>query len=315
MLAVAIILSLASLYGTGVLYASSVSYNDAVAHSNNADIEGTKSALLDALSRSSQDRYYRLLTAVELASLQKLVQSGSQDKKTQDAFRETLGRAIEYSAHAVGLNPNNIDNWMTRAAVYAAVVPLNIEGAFENSIAALDEARKRSPSTPEIDLRIAEMRQIRGERAQAKAAAEASLKIKEDYTPAILLLAQFSFEEGRLSEAVKSVQSAVFLEPQNPLLFYQLGLLLLQAKEYQGAATAFEGALKLNSDYANATFFLGESYVFLGKSEDALAVLRPLYQKNESSDVLKSVIAAIEKGENPFAAKPSPTPDEKKPVE
>lgn len=303
------VLSLVSLYGGATVYASSLRSQDALQRSAQGDFEGARTSILSALGLSEQDRYYRTLTAIELARLNALVSSGASDESAQNKFREYLTNAINASQRATDLDSKNYDNWLARASVYASVVPIGIEGSYESAEETLTEARKYNPQTPEIDYRIAQMKLALRDATGARKMAEESLKKKADYTPAILLLAQVSFNEGKLSDAIASVESAVVLEPNNSQLIYQLGLLQLQANRYEDAKKSFEQALSVNPEYANASFFLGQAYVFLDRTEDALKQFRDLQVKNPENTTLRGVITALEAGENPFETPPE-NPDD-----
>ncbi len=299
------VVTLASLYGAGTVYASAYKNQLANNYSSAGDLEKARASILSAIALSPQDRYYRSLAAIELGRLNGIVSSGSTDAAAQGKFRDTLTSAIQAAAQTTVLNSASYDNWLSRASVYASVVPLKISGSYETAVAALSEARKYNPQTPEIDFRIAQMKAAQNDAVGARASAEASLAKKADYTSAILLLAQVSLSEGKLSEAIKSVESAVFLEPQNAQLAYQLGLLNLQNKKYEAARDAFLQALSITPDYANASFFLGQSYFLLGQKDDALKQFKGLLDKNADNDTLKSVISAIEAGKDPFAPAPA----------
>lgn len=305
---------LASLYGAGSVYAAAIKNQEANRYSVTGDLEKARTSIVSAVQLFPQDRYYRSLAIIELSRLSVLVGSGASDAAAQTKFREILTAAIQAAGQTTAINPASYENWLTRASVYAAVVPLNIEGSYDSAEAALAEARKFNPQTPEIDFRLAQMNAATNKLPAARKFAEQSLVKKADYTAAILLLAQVSLSEGKLTEAIKSVETAAFLEPQNAQLLYQLGLLNLQAEKYEAARDAFEKALAVNTDYANASFFLGQSYYMLGRTDDALAQLKTLLTKNADNETLKNVITSIEAGENPFAPAPASPDDVKTPT-
>jgi tetratricopeptide (TPR) repeat protein len=292
--------SLAFLYQGGTMLASTVLSNQALAQANAGQLDAAHDTMLSAISLAPQDAYYRALATIELARINTLVQSNASGADAQKKFSDLLSSAIDAGTRATAQNPNGYSNWLTRASVYSSVVPLNITGAYDSAVASLNEARKLNPTTPEIDYDIASMQAVQNKIADAKTSATASLQKKQDYTPAILLLAQLSLTEGNLPEAIKGVNSAVVLDPQNAQLLYQLGLLNLQAKRYDDARTSFEQALSVSPDYANASFFLAQAYYFLGRKDDALHTLQGLEAKNADNTTLKSVIADITAGKNPF---------------
>jgi len=298
--AVTLVVSLVSLYGAGEVYASALQEGKTVLRSNAGDLAGATAAATQAAALSPQDRYYRMLTTLALARLNEIVQKGGSDKAAQDAFQAGLSDAVTASTAAINANPTRFSNWMSRASVYETVVPLKIEGAYEKAVETLEEARKYNPSSPEVDYHIANLKAFKNDTAGARTAALAALAKKADYTPAILLLAQLSLNEGKIDDAIAAVNAAIVFTPQDSSLKYQLGLLELSAKRYEKAAASFMAALAITPDFANASFFLGQADVFLGKKEEALVIFKALQEKNADNATLKGVIDALEKGENPF---------------
>ncbi len=301
-IAVALVASLVSLYGIGSIYASSVKEGQAVVKANAGDIDGALLYANAAIALSPQDRYYRTLTALDLAHLNTLVQKGGSGLQAQTDFQTGLSAAITASQAAVAANPLNFDNWMSKASVYEAVVPLNISGALENAVTAFQQAGKLNPGTPEVDYHLATLAAYKNDAAGARTSAQSALTKKADYTPAILLLAQLSLNEGKIEDAITAVKAAIVFNPQNSSLLYQLGLLQLSAKHYQDASDSFNAALAITPNYANASFFLGQADVFLNKNDEALAIFKDLETKNAGNATLESVITALEKGQNPFTA-------------
>lgn len=300
LVAVSLVVSLVSLYGTGSVYAAGIQEGKAVLSANAGDLDASIVAATNAARLSPQDRYFRMLTALNIAKMNEVAQKGSADKKTQDEFQTYLAASVDTSQRAVSANPLNVDNWLSRASVYETVVPLKITGAYENAIEALKEAEKRNPRTPEVDYRIASLEAFSNKFAEARKSAESAVQKKSDYTPAILLLAQLALNEGRIDDAINSVNSAIVFNPNNSQLLYQLGLLQLEAKKYIEAMDSFESALLITPDYANASYFLGQTKVLLGKRDEALLIFKALQEKNSDNEALQKVIAALEKGENPF---------------
>ena len=308
-IAVIMVFSLVSAYTAGVVYVSAVIEGKSIVRSNAGDLPGALAFARQAVTLAPQDRYLRTLAGLQLASLNQLVQSGKNDAATQKAFQDGLSQAVSTAAAATAINPLSYDNWMARASVYEAVVPLKIAGAAENAIAALETARKLNPASPEVNYQEASLKAFAKDTVGAKKSAAAAIALKADYTPAILLLAQLSLNEGNLDEAIASLRSAIVFNPNASSLFYELGLLQLQSKRYQEAADAFSQALTITPAYANASFFLGQADVFLGKKDEALALFAALQKDNPDNATLKDVIAQIGRGVNPFAKGTSLPPD------
>ena len=287
-------------------YASILSYNYALARSNVGDFDAAAASLRSAIALSAQDRYLRTLGLVELARMQAIIQAGAADAAAQEAFQTALTNAIQSTAAAIAKSPTSFDNRFAQSAVYASVIPLGIEGAFERSKAVLEDARKLNPLGPEVDLRLAEIELAHGNGPAARAAIAVALQKKADYTAAILFLAQLELDSGDLGKAIDSVKAAVYFEPRNPTLLYQLGVLLIQDEAYPDAAIAFEEALKVAPDFQNAAFFLAQAYAFLDRIPDAVRVMGELASKNPDNATVRSYWNDLKNGENPFNAVAAP---------
>ena len=71
-------------------------------------------------------------------------------------------------------------------------------------------------------------------------------------------------ETGRILEALESSKVLVEAEPDNETYRYNYGVILLQTNDFLGAEEQFLKALEINSDYENAAYNLGLTYVKWG---------------------------------------------------
>lgn len=295
-----LLIAIGAVYGVGQTYLSVFYHERAVEVANAGNLEQAAALIQKATALRPEDRYFRTGALIAIARLNVIVQNNDATDEALAAFRDKLALAIQYMNKAQEKNPHSFENWLTRAVVYSSVVPLGIEGAAENATAALEGARALSPQSPEVDYRLAQINYTTGATGAAKNLLQAAIGKKANYTDAILLLARIELAEGNLSDAIASVRSAVFFEPQNSLLLYQLGILLLQDKNYTEAASAFETAIQNQSDYANAQFFLAQTYAFLGKLNDAAALMAQIKRTNPDNALVGVYQAALEAGQNPF---------------
>lgn len=302
--------ALSSVYVVGSKYVSIFYHNRAITTANSGDFEGGFVALNRAAQLDAQDRYYRTAALISIAEMNRIVNSGDSTEASQEAFQNALASAVQSANVAVERNSSSFQNMMVRGLVFESVVPLQIEGAFENAVAVYDAARTLNPLDPEIDYRLAQMYVARGDVVAAREALAEALSRKADYTDAILLLAQIELDAGNLSEAIDTVRGAVFFEPQNPVLLYQLGILLLQDENYEEASLAFEAALSLDPVFANAAFFLAQAYAFTDKLEEATQLMEQLIERSpENRELLEEYRDALNEGVNPFSNAPV-APDE-----
>ena len=100
---------------------------------------------------------------------------------------------------------------------------------------------------------------------------------------------------GRYSEAIKTYQELLTLNPENEKALFSLGWVLMDEKRLMEAVPLFKKAIKLKPNDANIYFSLGIVYDEMGSSEDALIQYRKTLQIDESHAGAHEKIALSEK--------------------
>jgi len=129
----------------------------------------------------------------------------------------------------------------------------------------------------------------------------AALQSKNNYIDAVFLLSQIYAAKGDLANATIAAQVAVQLNPQNPLTYFQLGLLQYYNKNYDASAQALAAAVKIQPDYANAKYFLGLSLARQNNATDALAQFTDLAASNPDNQEIALIVANLKAGKSIFA--------------
>ena len=80
----------------------------------------------------------------------------------------------------------------------------------------------------------------------------------------------------RYSDAIASFRKAVDIRANYPEAWNELGFALRQTGQYAEAVRAYDQALRLRPKFPDALEYLGETYVKMGKLEDARAILARL---------------------------------------
>ncbi|TSC83626.1 MAG: Tfp pilus assembly protein PilF [Parcubacteria group bacterium Gr01-1014_17] len=300
-------------YGVGNRFASAVLYLKGVRVASEKDALNEAERLISsAAERSPVDAYSRALTEVSLARMNALLSSGNAQNAdaTREEFQRMLGRAIEYGRSAVALNGGNYENWLSLGRVYEAVVPLKISGAYDGARAAYDEALKRNPKSPAIFLTMSRLEAAKGDGARAREFIGQSLQAKQNYTEAIFFLSQLEVQDGNITAAIQSVEAALVFAPNDQVLRFQLGLLKYNEKDFRGSAGAFERAVALNQNYANARYFLGLSYERLNRDKDAIAQFELLAKTNPDNKEVALILSNLKAG-RPVFSNAEPPVDEK----
>ncbi len=257
-----------------------------------------------------QDIYYRFLTELALIRMNKLVSQNDPKMSAEmvrSAFQTLLTTALASAKQAVALGPTNYENQMTLGRVFEAVVPLKIDGAYENAKRAYTDALTLNPKSPAILLTIARLEVTKGDNVKARESINSALKEKANYTEAVFLLSQIEAQEGNIKGAIASAEAAATFSPDDPTVLFQLGLLRFNDKNYTGAITALEKSIAHSPTYANAKYFLGLSYAKVNRNADALAQFTDLKEKNPDNKDIEQILKNLEASKDPFYATPPAT--------
>jgi tetratricopeptide (TPR) repeat protein len=222
--------------------------------------------------------------------------------EAQSKFQAFLATAIQSAQRAVALDGTDYQNHLALGRVFEAVVPLNISGAYDNAKAAYAEGRTRNPQSPEIELILARLEITNKDNDEARMHIDKALAEKADYADAIFLLSQIDIAEGNISKAIESVRSVATLSPNDAGVFFQLGLLYYNQKDYVNAVGALERAVVLSPQYANAKYFLGLSYYQVDDTaERAVKEFQDLAMTNPDNAEIKAILDNLGEGKPPFA--------------
>ena len=94
--------------------------------------------------------------------------------------------------------------------------------------------------------------------------------------------------------------TAAQLVPDDPLGWYNAGVILYAAKSYNDAAIAFNQAVSLKSDYANALFMLGLALHQLKDDKDAMRAFERVRELNPNDTTIAGAIANLSQGKDPL---------------
>jgi cytochrome c-type biogenesis protein CcmH/NrfG len=92
------------------------------------------------------------------------------------------------------------------------------------------------------------------------------LQKKPGHTPVLLRMAQLEREKGALDDAAGHLREAIQGEPSNPDAHLELGRLLYERNDVNGAIAETEKVLALNPKQVDALYNLGAIYANLGNA-------------------------------------------------
>lgn len=289
-------------------FLSSVYFFKALDSANTkGDLIGGEKYAIKSLSFSKADYQYRLLSDIYIARLNALV---SQKNLSPDTLSKDLKAlflsAVNNAESALNYDKANYQNRILLGRIYESVMPLagGEDKTFYNSaLKNYTEALKLNPKNPEIDLMLARLEVLNKNNQKAKDYLTDAFRLKSDYTDAAFLLAQIEVSEGNIKNAIRLVETASTIMSNNPVVYFQLGILKYSDKEkdYKGATEAFEKAISLNDSYSNARYFLGLSYYNLGKTADAINQFEIVQSFNLDNKEVALILKNLKEGRVPFA--------------
>ncbi len=265
-----------------------------------ADVVKAEGYINKAIAFNKSDFVYRASAEVSMFKLNNLIRAGESTLDVQQQFQTILTQTINAGSLAISYDDRNFVNWEVLGRVYEIIIPLGVDGAYENARSSYEKAFSLNPLNPKLALNLARIEAIRGNNDVARSHIANSLSIKNDYVDAIFLLSQIEIEEGNISNAIESIEAAAFLTPQNQLVFFQLGILKYSERDYGGAVNALERAITLDSRYSNARYFLGLSYYKQERYQDAINQFSVIRDLNPESTEVRAILDNLIAGRAPF---------------
>ncbi len=283
-------------------YLGDLAYATATVDYAKSDLAGATTAVNRSILFAPSERAYQLAAAIGIARMRQIVANTAlSPADAQQQFQAALTGGIQAGTTATRLWPKNYQNWVMLGNVYETVVPLNIEGAFDNAKAAFTQAQTLSPTNPTLPFILAQLEIAKGNGAPAEEDLVKAITLKHDYTQAIFLLSQLQAQEGKAKEALQAAEAAAYFAPTDPTVLFQVGILRSANGNTDGAIQALQAAIQANPQYANAHFFLGVMYAIKGDLAKSLTELNTVAAF--SPDNAKAVapdIASLTAGKNPF---------------
>lgn len=289
-------------YGVVVRYLADAAYLGGANALNAGNLADASAAASRSLVYAPSAQAYRLAAAVGIAQMQKVASDSTisaSDAQTQ--FQAALSTSVSDALAATNIAPGDYQNWVALGTVYGTVVPLKIQGAYDNAKAAYEKAIALNPTSPALPYSLAQLDIAAGSTTAAEADLTQAIKLKSDYTAAIFLYSQLMAQEGKAAEALQAAQAAAYFSPNDPTILFQVGILSSATGNQATAIAALSAAVKINPQYANARFYLAVAYADTKDYADALTQLQAIAAlSTDNAAAVAPYIAQLQTGKNPF---------------
>lgn len=290
-----IIGSVSILYVAGRHYSSVYTFNESLlAMQEGKAIEELERQVESAYQLSSSDVFARRIAEYQLARMNRLIGLESPTEDDQRQFQNASILGINAAQQATQIDRTEPANWSVLGGIYGALASVGVSGAKEKAAEAFTEYKDLNPKSPLPYLELAILEGRSNNLDAARAYTEEAIARKRDFTEAFFFLSQLEIATGNVDAAIQSTQATVALEPQNPVRYYQLGVLLGLGKDVAGAAAAFERAVALDQNYSNARYLLALAYDELGRSPEAKDQLRAVLALNPGNAEVENLIKVLD---------------------
>ncbi|MBA3789381.1 tetratricopeptide repeat protein [Patescibacteria group bacterium] len=283
-------------------YLADRAYAQASVALSKGDVATASTNINRSILFAPSDRGYQLAAEAGILQMNKIAGDTTlSPTQAQQQFQSVLSTSIQAALTATKLAPNNYLNWIVLGNVYQTVVPLNIDGAYQNAVAAYQHAITLDPTDPTLPYTLAQLAIVHKDAAAAQTQLQQAISLKPDYTQAIFLLSQLEVQEGKAKEALQAAEAAAYFSPNDPSIQFQVGILRSANGDTNGAIQALSQAVSLNPQYANAHYFLGVMYAIQAQYPKALAELQAVAALSAgNSQAVAADIAILQQGKNPF---------------
>ena len=294
---IVIVGSASALFYAGRHYTSVYAFSGAVSGLNGSTtLEEVEQTIASSYAVTSNDVYARQLASYQIAKMNSLLGLEESTPEQQQAFQAAAANGVNAAQLAVDTDPTDSLNWSTLGGVYSILAAAGVEGAKDRAADAFAKARLFDPTNPSYALLEAQLLSRTGDIEGARALAIAAVQLKQNYTDALFFLTQLDIADGKVEDAIDTTRAIISLEPNNPARYYQLGVLESSAENVDNAIAAFSGAIALDTNYANARYFLALAYIQKGDSDAALEQLEVVLTLNPGNTDIESLIAQLKSG-------------------
>jgi len=266
----------------------------AAAMQQGQDIALLEQDIFRAYNLYASDVFMRRLAEYQLARLNSLVQVTEPTDIQVREFNDIAANGIRFAQESIRLDANEPANWSVLAGMYGLLTSLGVDGAEDRTREALSRIITLNPKNPIPYLELGIIEGRSGNLLLARENIQKAIKLKPNFTEAYYVSAQLAIVQGNVEEAVQSTLSTINLEPSNPVHYYQLGLLEVSRDNTAVAINAFERAIALDRNYANARYLLALALDVEGDSERARAELQYVLNLNPNNTEVAGLIQIID---------------------
>ena len=180
--------------------------------------------------------------------------------------------AIRHLSVAFRLESENSPTW--RQTVEILAMAYYFSNRAKDALPLLEMAAVWTKDNTNFQYTLAMAYLATHDRANARRTFARIFGLEPDSPPGYLLAADLMSQEKYVDDSEAMILEALKIKPDLPLISYKLGLIAITRGRFEEAAKHMLKELETNPGHSNAWHYLADSYVRLGKLEDAIVPLQ-----------------------------------------
>lgn len=321
------------LFISGTRYAAEIAYAQAIALEKRGASPEEVLLYVDRAASFNRwnDVYYRELSLLLLERIDDLIARQAPAEQVQAVITAAVNAAVR----ATEIGPNVVRNWEVRGNVYREVAPA-VARAADFSIASFTTATQLAPHNPLYFVGLGRAYLAKADlltqaaqagdvalQTEALATKDAALleaeqvllravALKPDYTASRYFLSAVYERQGKVADAVKSMEVVRLLHAEDVGVGMQLSLLYLRQGKRDLAKAELQRILALSPTYANARWYLSVVLEQEGDIAGAIAQIEEVVKMNPDHEAVQQRLLRLRSGEiEDDVALPDPLPEER----
>ena len=289
---VLIIVSVSGVFTMAKQYVAQATFTDA--RTNATTPTEFQAMTIEAYQQYQDDTFLVAIAQARLIELQQMLTLENPSEQDQERFIGIAKQALLEAGEAIKLDDSSPVAHATMADIFSVLAIAGFEDAPERVTGKLEDAKWRDPLNPIYIMAEATLAVRLNDSGKAREKISQALQLKRNYSEALFLLSQIDVKDGKIDDAINTARQIITLEPDNPTRYYQLGVLQAAKKDLPAAIEAYETAILIDSNFANARYMLALTYLDANRVEDALTQLRIVRETNQDNKQLADFITQLE---------------------
>ena len=255
---------------------------------------------LTANRRAGTINYKKKQFAPAVPYLEKVFAAAPKDTEIAlmlaDAYSRSKNpdKAMDIYSKVVELQPDNVPVWLSLIAAAEAAGKKENEAQYRKKLASIDrKAVSKNAKAVEPRLRLAEYLYSRNDLEGAFSVYKDLAELTPKDTLVISRLLNISRKKGKNNDALSYLKQYVALDGKNAKAHLELGTMLHEQKNSDGALAEYRTALKLDSSLTGFLRAYAEIVIAKNLDDEAVTVLNLAIKRNETEAKFYPVLGKI----------------------